>query len=91
MSLIHELVVHFRIGPTDLSRIIGTAPIRYKHYTIPKRRGGVRTIAQPSPEVKVIQRYLLDTKLATFPIHDAATGYVKGKNILQNAMPHQHS
>jgi RNA-directed DNA polymerase len=74
-----------------LLRLISTAPIRYKQYTIPKRRGGVRVIAQSSREVKAIQRYLLDTKLATFPIHDAATGYVKKQNILQNAMRHQHN
>jgi hypothetical protein len=91
MSLIHELVIHFRIGPTDLLRIISTAPIRYKQYTIPKRRGGVRVIAQPSREVKAIQRYLLDMKLATFPVHNAATGYVKGQNILKNAMRHKHN
>jgi hypothetical protein len=91
MSLIHELVVHFRIGPTDLLRIINTAPRRYKQYTIPKRRGGVRVIAQPSRELKAIQRYVLDSKLATFPVHDAATGYVKGQNILENALRHQHN
>jgi hypothetical protein len=34
MSLIHELVVHLRISPSDLLRIISTAPARYKHYTI---------------------------------------------------------
>ena len=89
MSLIHELVVHFRISPSDLLRIIGTAPARYKQYTIPKRRGGVRVIAQPSREVKALQRYLLDTKLSTFPVHAAATGYIKGRNILQNAEHHR--
>jgi RNA-directed DNA polymerase len=91
MSLIHELVVHFRISPSDLLRIIGTAPARYKHYTIPKRRGGVRIIAQPSREVKAIQRYILETKLSTFPVHAAATGYIKGQNILQNAESHRDS
>jgi hypothetical protein len=91
MSLIHELVVHFRISPGDLLQIISTAPARYKQYTIPKRRGGVRLIAQPSRELKAIQRYLLETKLSTLPVHAAATGYIKGHNILQNAEHHQHS
>jgi hypothetical protein len=89
MSLIHELVVNFRISPSDLLRIISTAPARYKHYTIPKRRGGVRLIAQPSRELKAIQRYILETKLSTLPVHAAATGYIKGQNILQNAEHHR--
>ena len=91
MSLIHELVVHLRISPSDLLQIISTAPARYKQYTIPKRRGGVRVIAQPSREVKAIQRYILAAKLSTLPVHAAATGYIKGQNILQNAEHHRHS
>jgi RNA-directed DNA polymerase len=91
MSLIHELVVHFRVSPSDLLRIISTAPVRYKQYTIPKRKGGERIIAQPSREVKALQRYILDHKLSTLPVHPAATGYVKGQNILQNAAYHQHN
>jgi RNA-directed DNA polymerase len=91
MSLIHELVVHFRVSPSDLLRIIATAPARYKQYAIPKRKGGTRVIAQPSREVKALQRYILDHKLSTLPIHPAAMGYVRGKNILQNAACHQNN
>jgi RNA-directed DNA polymerase len=72
-------------------RIIATAPARYKQYTIPKRRGGERTIAQPSREVKALQYYILESKLSAFPIHGSATGYVKGCNILQNAAYHQQN
>jgi len=91
MSLLDELVAHLRIGPFDLMRIISTAPARYKQYTIPKRNGGVRTIAQPSRELKALQRYVLQSKLSQFPVHDAATGYVKGRNIFQNADAHRNN
>src|SRR5258705_9671397 len=91
MSLIHEMVLHFRIGPADLLRIISTAPARYKQYTIPKRTRGERIIAQPSRELKALQRYILEMKLSQFPIHSAATGYVKRRNILHNAERHQNS
>src|SRR5204863_7093036 len=47
-------------------------------------------IAQPSRELKLLQRYLLGTKLASFQIHSAATGYVPNRNILHNAQAHQH-
>jgi RNA-directed DNA polymerase len=89
MSLLDELVANLRIGPFELMRIIMTAPARYKQYTIPKRRGGVRLIAQPSRELKALQRYVLQTKLSQFPIHVAATGYAKDKNILYNAEQHK--
>lgn len=91
MSLLDEMVVYFRIATPDLLRIIDTVPARYKQYTIPKRAGGIRIIAQPSREVKLLQRYIMETKLSTFPIHDAATGYIKRRNILYNAEYHQNS
>jgi RNA-directed DNA polymerase len=91
MSLLEDMAVYFRIGRTDLLRIIRTAPARYKQYTIPKRAGGVRTIAQPSRELKALQRYIMETKLSLFPIHNAATGYIKKRNILYNAECHQHA
>src|SRR5258708_26849286 len=88
MSLLDEMVAHLRIGPTDLMRLIATAPARYKEYTIPKRLGGVRLIAQPSRELKALQRYILENKLSAFPIHPAATAYIKGVNIRHNAAAH---
>lgn len=91
MSLLDEMIQFFRIGPTDLMRIISTAPARYKQYTIPKRHGGVRVIAQPSRELKALQRYVLDFKLSAFPIHSAATAYIKGRNIRSNAAVHQRN
>jgi hypothetical protein len=72
-------------------RLIATAPARYKQYTIPKRHGGLRLIAQPSRELKALQRYILKHKLSAFPIHPAATAYMKGINILHNAAAHQRN
>jgi RNA-directed DNA polymerase len=91
MSLLEELAVHLRVSMLDLHRLIDTAPARYKQYTIPKRAGGIRVIAQPSRELKALQYYLIDHKLWLFPIHHAATGYVKNRNILYNAQRHQHA
>ena len=78
----------FGLGATDLTRIIATAPARYKVFTIPKRNGGVRTIAQPAREVKALQRYVLQHILVKMPVHPAAMGYVAGKNIADNAYAH---
>jgi len=71
--------------------IITSAPRRYKIYEIPKRNGGTRVIAQPARDLKILQRYLLDTKLHQFPVHPAATAYVQRKNIAFNASLHTES
>jgi RNA-directed DNA polymerase len=82
MSLIHELITHVGLGGKDIVRIIESAPARYKVYNIPKRKGGQRTIAQPSRELKLIQRFIVDAKL---DVHKAAMAYVKRRNIMANA------
>jgi retron-type reverse transcriptase len=91
MSLLAELTTHFGLSRTDLSLIIETAPARYKIYQIPKKRGGNRTIAHPSRELKAIQRYVLAEKLTEFPVHAAAMAYVKGRGINDNANSHRTS
>src|SRR5882724_8852090 len=88
MSLLDELTVSIGLAVPDLLRIIVTAPKRYKVYTIPKRNGGVRIIAQPSRELKVLQRFLLDRYLRKYPIHPAAMAYERGRNIFENAAQH---
>jgi RNA-directed DNA polymerase len=89
MNLQDELSEHFGLDINDMARIISTAPARYKIYQIPKRRGGTRIIAQPSRDLKSIQRFIVQTKLSNLPVHQSATGYVKRKNILDNARAHQ--
>lgn len=91
INLLQHLSIRLGMGRTDLLRIISTAPKRYKVYQIPKRRGGTRTIAQPSRELKAIQRILLGELLSQFPVHAAATGYIEGRNIHDNAVAHTKS
>ena len=88
MSILAELTVETGVPISDLLRIIVTAPRRYKVYLIPKKDAGYRTIAQPSRELKVLQRFLLSRYLGEYPIHPAAMAYVKGRNIYENAAAH---
>jgi retron-type reverse transcriptase len=75
----------------DMTRIIRTAPNRYKVFEIPKRSGGKREIAQPAREVKMLQRIIVEHVLAPLPVHPAAKAYQKGLGLLANAAPHAGS
>jgi RNA-directed DNA polymerase len=88
MSLLNEFTISLGLAIPDLVRIISTAPKRYKVYSIPKKHGGVRIIAQPSRELKVLQRFVLDRYLRRYPIHPAAMAYERGRNIYENAVQH---
>lgn len=81
----------FGMLPGQLASIIKTAPLRYKVFTIPKRDGTPRTIAQPAREVKAIQRWLINELRPQLPIHDAATAYEPGTSIKKNAEIHVRS
>jgi hypothetical protein len=72
----------------DLGRVIVTAPRRYKEFRIPKRRGGLRDVAQPAREVKALQRAIVENYLRDLPIHPAATAYEPGSSIRENAARH---
>ena len=72
-----------------LEYLISSAPYRYKVFQIPKRSGtGWRTIAQPAKEVKKIQYWVIKNIFPHFPVHEAASAYMPGKNILNNAEIH---
>jgi RNA-directed DNA polymerase len=84
---------------TEVSKLLGmttdeflnyakTCPWRYKVYTVAKRNGGKRIIAQPSKSLKALQVLIRNRYLAQLPIHKAATAYQSGLNIKDNATPH---
>lgn len=64
------------------------AAYSYLRFTIPKRRGGERTIDAPSDDLKSLQRRVLRKLLNPLPVHPAATGFVRRRSIVDNARPH---
>ncbi|NMD53206.1 RNA-directed DNA polymerase [Shewanella sp. DNRA4] len=60
----------------------------YKVYKIPKRTLGFRTIAQPTPAVKRIQKQIVSIISKNAKVHHCATAYVRGKGIKENANKH---
>lgn len=91
MTLFEELLLATGIAVGDLSRLINTAPARYKTYLIPKKTGGQRLIAHPSRELKLLQRVVLDAYLHRFPVHPSATAYQRGSSIFHNAVVHSRN
>lgn len=87
--MLEQMMKSLPFSRVELEKIIRTAPYRYKVYYINKRSGeGKREIAQPSAELKLIQRWVVDNVLNAYPIHSAAAAYVEGKGIRANAETH---
>jgi len=89
MNIFARLSEKFSMRKDDLVEYVISAPHRYKEYTIPKRNGrGLREIAQPAKELKVLQRVVLDEYFSDLPIHSAAMAYREGIGIKDNAEKH---
>lgn len=60
----------------------------YVYRWLPKRSGGWRLIEAPKPELKRVQEKILREILNHVPTHNAAHGFVIGRSIISNSMPH---
>lgn len=61
------------------------------HYTvkeIDKSSGGKRLLMVPLPQLKAVQRALLEKLVSKLPVHDAAHGFRKGRDVLSGASVH---
>lgn len=76
------------LHPLQFQLLARRAPDTYKHYTIAKKSGGDRWIAQPARETKHIQRWLVDNVFSTLPVHNCAMAYKEGTSITVNATLH---
>ncbi len=60
----------------------------YRVFSIPKRSGGERTIQEPLPSLKEIQRWILEEILDNYPVSRYAKAYVRNRSIRENARFH---
>lgn len=72
------------MGVVDLM----TVPVEYDEFTIPKRRGGLRKIFAPRPEIKTLQKRILRRVLGRLKAHKAAMGFERGRSIVTHARLH---
>ena len=61
----------------------------YRRFQIRKKSGGVRTIDEPLPSLKEIQRWIHDHLLSVLPVSRYAKGFVAGRGIRENARFHR--
>jgi RNA-directed DNA polymerase len=88
LPLLQRMSAGMELSVFTLAELARTAPHRYKVFTIPKRNGDPRIIAQPARVIKEIQRWLVSEELAYLPIHEAAMAYTPGSKIRKNAEIH---
>lgn len=89
MNLIERIQGDFSLTMRDVRTLVFTAPHRYKLHYIEKRHGrGRRLIAQPTAEIKLLQRWAIESYLSKLPIHKVATAYRSGISIKDHADLH---
>ncbi|WP_084452417.1 reverse transcriptase family protein [Roseateles chitosanitabidus] len=95
LGLSGEELDHFA-GPSQRYRETVATPRRphiaatrhYRCLLIPKRRGGLRLIEAPMPRLRALQRRLLDGLLHALPCHEAAHGFVPGRDVASHTACH---
>jgi len=90
-DITRRIQIALGLGIDQLERLVVRAPYAYKFYTIPKKSGGVREIAQPAKETKILQRWLIENVFCDLPVHNQATAYKTGASIKLNAEAHAKS
>jgi retron-type reverse transcriptase len=89
MKIITFISTTLCIEEKEIKDFINSSPYRYKVYQIQKRHGnGTRTIAQPTQELKALQKMVLEKFFSFLPVHECAKAYCKNINIKDNALAH---
>ena len=93
LNLAKPLVFGEKVEPFVLKQITWysnpkLARNRYTEFTIKKKSGKGRSIHAPVKSLKTIQKTLALILQCVFEPHKAATGFVKGKSIVDNAKMH---
>ncbi len=60
----------------------------YETWTVTKKSGGKRVITEPRPELKTVQKHILERIIPEIGNHHCAYGFIPGRNIVQNASRH---
>ncbi len=76
---------------SDVIKIIKNRNNHYSYYLIKKKKGGFRRIVSPYKDLKFMQSWIKENILDKVEASKQATGFIKGKSILNNAKSHENS
>lgn len=88
ITSINNLAEYIGLSPELVSFAVFRSRYLYKKYSIEKKDGSPRWIAQPSRELKAIQAWILRNILDKLHSSNFSKGFEKGCSILDNATPH---
>lgn len=91
MDLSQVIANDLKLDRYYIERIISKADLSYRDYSISKKNGGVRFVAQPSAELKTLQYWVCYSILNKLPISRAAFAYKHGDSIKKHAFFHRKS
>lgn len=91
MNIIDIISKKTMLPSSNVITFINTAPYRYKKYYLKKNNGSLREIAQPSRELKIMQKLILNILSEFLPVHENAFAYIEGKSIKLNALKHKEN
>lgn len=91
ISMPERIASEMKVPISLVENALNFAHIRYKKIQIKKRSGGVRTIIQPSAELKLVQTWLNARVFTKLPLSSAASAFRKGASIVINATVHSGS
>ncbi|HDG9825060.1 retron St85 family RNA-directed DNA polymerase [Raoultella ornithinolytica] len=89
MQLTSKIINKFNYDKLAFNQLLTEAPKKYKVYYIPKRGAGLRMIAQPTKELKNLQRFVVSLLEPILPVHHKAMAYQLNKSIKDNAILHK--
>lgn len=88
LESVEDLADNSRFSEEKIYQLLRRSCKQYKVYSIPKKSGGKRVIAQPSRELKALQAWILHTILRPARASAASVGFEQGESTRQNALPH---
>lgn len=90
-NLIEQISQDLTVPQELLEKACRLAHFKYRKIKVPKRSGnGYRTFTQTTPEIKLIQSWLLLNFFPCFSVSSIASAFLKGASILKNARVHKN-
>ncbi len=91
VNIIARMASDLALPAQKIYTVARSADRRYRHVLLLRKDRKARTVWQPSPELRLLQRWCLDHIFTKLPVHDQCYSYRKGRNIKMHAEVHARS